>query len=124
MKKWTRWQDWVAVAAGLVAAVAGIMMAPGMGMSMTMMIVLGVLMIAAGVWSLAAPGLVSMEWILAAIGALLFISPWIGSYAGDAGPAWTSWICGVVCAVAGLWALVPAEKAHRSSHGGPTAAHA
>lgn len=124
MKKWTRWQDWVAVAAGLVAAVAGIMMTPGMGMSMTMMIVLGVLMIAAGVWSLAAPGLVSMEWILAAIGALLFISPWIGSYAGDAGPALTSWICGAVCAVAGLWALIPAEKAHRASHGGPTAAHA
>lgn len=124
MKRWTRWQDWVAVAAGLYAALASIWTTPRTAASMSMMIVLGVLMIAAGLWSMAAPGMVSMEWIIAAIGALLFISPWVGGFAGNAGPAWTSWICGFVGAAAGLWALAPAEKAHKASHGGPRAAHA
>jgi len=123
MKRWTRWQDWVALAAGLYAALAVIWTTPRTSASVSMMIVLGILMIAACVWSLAAPGLMSMEWILAAIGALLFISPWVGGFAGNAGPAWTSWICGAVGLIAGLWALAPAMKAHNASHGGPHAAH-
>ena len=65
MKRWTRWQDWVAVAAGLYAALASIWTIPRTGATISLLIVLGVLMTAAGVWSLAAPGLVSMTWILA-----------------------------------------------------------
>jgi len=124
MERWTRWQDWVAVAAGLYAALASIWTTPRTGASMSLMIVLGVLMIVAGLWSLAAPGSVAMEWILAVIGALLFLSPWFGSFAGSAGPAWTAWICGAVGAIAGLWALAPAMKAHHASDGGPRTAHA
>lgn len=124
MKRWTRWQDWVAVAAGLYAALASMWTTPRTGATISLMVVLGILMIAAGVWSLAAPGLVSMEWILAVISALLFISPWVALYAGHPGPAWTSWICGGVGIIAGLWALAPAEKAHHMTPGGPRAAHA
>ncbi|WP_029145593.1 SPW repeat protein [Microbacterium luticocti] len=124
MKRWTRWQDWVAAVAGLYAALASIWTTPRTGASMTLMIVFGVLMIAASLWSLAAPAMVSMEWIVAVLGALLFISPWVGAYAANMGAAWTSWICGAVGVVMGLWALAPAEKAHHSSHGGPRAAHA
>lgn len=123
MKRWTRWQDWVAVAAGLYAALASIWTTPRTGATISMMIVLGILMIAAAVWSLAVPGSVSMEWILAVVGALLFLSPWFGSFAGSAGPAWTAWICGGVGVIAGLWALAPAEKAHRAAPGGHRAAH-
>lgn len=114
MKRWTRWQDWAAVAAGLYAALASIWTTPRTAASMWMMIILGILLAAAGVWSLAAPELVSMEWVVAAIGALLFISPWVGAYAGDAGPAWTSWICGAVGVIAGLWGLVPAQRMHHA----------
>lgn len=123
MKRWTRWQDWVAVAAGLCAAVVSIWMAPMSGAAMYMMLVPAILMIAAGVWSLAAPGLVSMEWIIAATGVLLFISPWVGGFASETGPAWTSWICGAVGVVAGLWAVAPATEAHKDG-GGHRAAHA
>jgi hypothetical protein len=114
MKRWTRWQDWVAVAAGLYAALASIWTTPRTGASIWMMVVLGILLIAAGVWSLAAPKLVSMEWIVAVIGALLFISPWVGAYADNPGPAWTSWICGAVGVITGLWGLAPAEKMHHA----------
>ncbi|WEG09338.1 SPW repeat protein [Microbacterium horticulturae] len=116
MKRWTRWQDWVAVAAGLYAALASIWTTPRTGTSMSLMIVFGVLMIAAGLWSLTAPGMVSMEWIVALFGALLFVSPWMGVYMHSMGPAWTSWICGGVGVVAGLWALAPAEKMHHQAH--------
>lgn len=124
MKRWTRWQDWVAVAAGLYAALVSIWMAPRAGAAMYMLLILGVLMIAAGVWSLAAPDVVSMEWVIAAIGVLLFISPWIGGFAGDPSSAWTAWICGAVGVIVGLWAIIPAMKAHKELGGGHRTAHA
>jgi hypothetical protein len=117
MKRWTRWQDWVAVAAGLYAALSTLW-TPQFGSSMPMMIALGVLLAAAGVWNLAMPGLVAMEWVQAVIGALLVISPWVGNYSTSAGVAWTSWICGVIGVVVGLWAVQPAMRTHqhRASH--------
>ncbi|SEB94120.1 SPW repeat-containing protein [Paramicrobacterium humi] len=122
MKRWTRWQDWVAVAAGLYAALATIWTV-GTAASITLMIVLGVLMIIAGVWSVAVPKLVSMEWIVAVLGALLFISPWVAQYATHMGAAWTSWICGGVGVVTGLWALAPAMRMNHTTHGGTQMAH-
>jgi len=111
MNKWTRWQDWVAVAAGLYVALSTIWTAHT-GASVPLMLVLGVLLIAAGVWSLAMPGLVAMEWIHVALGVLLFISPWVGNYASSAGAAWTSWIAGIVAIVVGLLAVQPAMRMH------------
>lgn len=111
MKKWTRWQNWVAVAAGLYAALATMWTAPA-GASVAVMIVLGVLLIIAGLWDLAVPRLVSMEWIEAVLGALLFISPWVAMYATSAGAAWSSWICGGVAIIVGLWAVRPAMQMH------------
>ncbi|MHB1235306.1 MAG: SPW repeat protein [Microbacteriaceae bacterium] len=119
MKKWTRWQDWVAVVAGLYAALAPSWTTQA-GASAAMMIVLGVLLIIAGLWSLAMPGMVAMEWVVAVLGALLFISPWVGGYANQAGAAWTSWVCGAIGVIVGLWALQPAMQIHhRTDHGTP-----
>jgi SPW repeat-containing protein len=111
MKKWTRWQDWVAVAAGLYAALST-MWTVQAGASTSLMLVFGVLLIVAGLWNLAAPGLAAMEWIEAVLGALLFISPWIGGYAMQTGAAWTSWICGAIGIIVGLWAVQPATRMH------------
>jgi UPF0716 family protein affecting phage T7 exclusion len=115
MKKWTRWQDWVAAAAGVYVALS-VLWTTQAGSSMPIMITLGVLLAVAAVWSLAMPGLVTMEWIHVVIGALLVISPWVGSYATQAGVAWTSWICGAVAIVVGALAIQPArqEQEHRS----------
>ena len=111
MKKWTRWQDWVAVAAGLYVALSTIWIAHT-GASLPIMLVLGVLLVAAGLWSLAMPGLVSMEWIHVALGVLLIVSPWVGNYTSNAAASWTSWIAGVVALAAGLLAVQPAMKMH------------
>lgn len=120
MKKWARWQDWVAVVAGLYAAVATSWMTDTTA-SMTLMLVFGILMIVAGLISVAMPRFVSMEWAVVIASALLFISPWMGSYAHMSQAAWTSWICGAIGVVAGLWALAPAMEMRRD--GGTRMAH-
>jgi hypothetical protein len=114
MKKWTRWQDWVAVAAGLYVALATIWTAPA-GASIALMIVLGVLLIISGLWNLAMPGMVAMEWIQGVLGALLFISPWVGNYANQMGAAWSSWICGGVAIIVAMLAVQPSTRTHHQA---------
>jgi hypothetical protein len=111
MKKWTRWQDWVAVAAGLYAALSTIWVKPA-GASIAVMVVLGVLLIISGLVNLAWPGLVAMEWVQGVLGALLFISPWVAMYATAMGAAWTSWICGIIAVIVALLAVQPSMKTH------------
>ncbi|MEZ2390719.1 SPW repeat protein [bacterium RCC_150] len=112
MKKWTRWQDWVTVAAGLYAALAVLWTRPA-GSSSSLMVVFGVLLIISGVINLAMPGTPVMEWIQAVLGALLFLSPWLGSYAMETGVAWTSWITGLVALVVTATAIKPSTEEHR-----------
>lgn len=112
MRKWTRWQDWVAVAAGLYAALATTWTKPA-GASVALMIIFGVLLIIAGLWNLASPDMPWLAWVQAIIAALLFISPWIGVYANQAGTAWTSWICGGVGIIVSVWAIQPTMQMHR-----------
>ncbi|MFJ2317420.1 SPW repeat protein [Arthrobacter sp. JUb115] len=121
MKKWTRWQDWVGVAAGIAAAVSTTWLG-GTSTSMTLMAAFGLLMVITGVWSVMMPRLVSMEWALVIASALLFASPWMGSFTDSAGVAWMSWICGGVGVVAGLLALSPAIQM-RHATGGSRMAH-
>jgi len=111
MKKWMRWQDWVAIAAGLYTALATIWVAPA-GASVALMIVLGVLLIISGLVNLAWPGMVAMEWVQGVLGILLFISPWAGMYATAMGAAWTSWICGAIGIIVAALALQPSMKMH------------
>jgi hypothetical protein len=118
LKKWTRWEDWVAVVAGLVAALSTIWVTP-MGSSVVLMLVFGILLIAAGVVNLAMPELDWMEWVQGVLGVLLFISPWMGRYSTDMGAAWLSWICGGVAIVVTAIALMP--KMTSRSHGGGVA---
>jgi hypothetical protein len=116
MKKWTRWEDWVAIAAGLAVAVSS-MFVPAMGASVAIMVTLGVLLVISGLVNLAMPGLVAMEYVQGALGVLLIISPWVGGYA-DAmtfGAAWMSWICGAVAVVVAALAIRPSMQAHHDA---------
>jgi hypothetical protein len=115
MKKWTRWQDWVAIAAGLYAALATLWTTQA-GASTAFMITLGVLLIIAGLWNLAMPRQVYTEWAEAILGLILFLAPWLGGYAGELGAAATSWVCGIIAIIVGLWAVIPAMRMHREVH--------
>ncbi|WP_020574714.1 SPW repeat protein [Actinopolymorpha alba] len=114
-KKWVRWQDWVAVVAGVVLLLTPLWFGTGMARVTWTMIVLGALLAATGLWSLARPGAIASEWIHAILGVLAFVSPWVMGFASHAGAAWTSWIVGVVAAVTGLWTVQHYVHSHRKA---------
>ena len=112
MKKWMRWEDYVAGACGLIAALSVIVTMPSAA-ALSLMLVFGILLIATAVLNLSMPGTPWLEYVQCALGVLLFISPWIGGYAGSAGAAWTSWILGIVAAVVTAAAFKPSIDTHR-----------
>lgn len=122
MKKWNRWQDYIAIAAGLVAA-ASTLFTTQQNSSMLMMIGCGVLLMATGVWNLMSPGQPVAEWVQMVLGALLFVSPWVAGYTALSAATWVSWIAGAVALLAAVMALQPSMHEHAASHHGGMAAH-
>ncbi len=112
-KKWARWQDYVALLAGVVLALTPIWFTPNETGGVWAMIVLGVVLAGSALWSLQAPGAVASEWVHAILGVLMFVAPWVLSYANEAGAAWSSWIIGLVAVIVGLWALPVSTQAHK-----------
>lgn len=103
MRTWTRWQDWVAVAAGLYAALSPLWTTTDAAASGSL-IVLGILIIIAALINLAKPRLMVMEWIEVLLGVLLFISPWVLGYSDMTGASITAWIIGAITIIVGVWA--------------------
>ena len=118
VKKWYRWQDYATVAAGLFTAIA-VLWTRQQNMSTTFMLLFGGLLIISGIINLAMPGTPVVEYAQAVLAALLILSPWLGSYTGATGAAWTSWIAGAVALVVTAAAIKPSTEAHhnlRMSH--------
>ncbi|MGQ0773425.1 MAG: SPW repeat protein [Pseudonocardiales bacterium] len=117
-KQWTRWQDWGAVVLGVVAGLSvlwwGLNTADN---ALWSLLAFGVLLLASGLWSLAMPDSVASEYVHVALGALLFISPWVLSYSDLNGAAWTSWVLGVLAVVIGASAIPVATAAHHGMAG-------
>lgn len=115
-RTWRRWQDWTAVAIGVLTALSPIVVATDVAALWTL-VVFGVLIAAAGLWSLAAPGSVASEYAHVVLGVLLFVSPWVFGYADLAGAAWTSWVAGVLAVAVGFAAVPAAQADHRGLAG-------
>ncbi|GAB4100945.1 SPW repeat domain-containing protein [Sinomonas halotolerans] len=111
MKKWTRWEDYVAIVAGLYTALS-VLWTAQTSTSTTLMAVFGVLLVATGVLNLAMPGTPWLEYAQLAFAVLLFVSPWMGSYTSLMGASWTSWIAGLVAAGVTAAAIKPSMDAH------------
>ena len=114
MTAWRRWQDWVAVVAGVYALLSPIW-TPPVGKDTTTLVILGIVAAVVGLVSLARPGTVALEWVTVVVGVLLFIAPWVIGFTAMTGMAWTAWIVGVVLVVVGLLALPESNRAHRGS---------
>jgi len=110
-EKWTRPQDWVACAAGVYALLSPIWTTTTRDAT-TAMVVLGIVTTMVALWSLAMPGAVIPDGLVALLGVLFFISPWVLGFHDMTGMAWTAWIVGVVTFVAGLAALPESRKVH------------
>ena len=109
MQKWTRWQDWVALVAGIYAALAPIWTETDDAATWTM-VVLGVVTAATALWSLAMPGDQIGEYIHVLLGLCFIASPWVMGFDNIDDMALTAWIVGGVVAIAGLATLPEINK--------------
>lgn len=115
MKKSTRWQDWTAIAAGAYAALSVLWTSQG-GSSTALMVILGVLLVAAGVTNLAMPGMPAAEWAQAVFAVVLLLAPWLGGFTSMTGAAWSAWIPGAVALVVTAFAIKPSTEEYRHHH--------
>jgi hypothetical protein len=114
MNRWTRWQDWVALVAGAYAILSPIwttMIAAATGT----LILLGIIIVLTALASLAEPGAVMLQSLMAAVGVVVFVSPWVMGFASTTSmAAWTAWIVGAVSAIVGLLAVPASNQTHSS----------
>ena len=113
MKRWTRWQDWVALVAGVYAFLSPIWTATAAVATGTL-ILLGIVIALVALASLAGPDDAILQGLMAALGVVMFISPWVMGFAGTTGMAWTAWIVGAVTVIAGVWAVPASTKVHNT----------
>ena len=114
-KAWTRWQDWAAAVLGAYTALSPIWITADQAVATTL-VVFGVLILGASLWSLAQPGAVVSEYGHVVLGVLLFLSPWVfGFYGMYSAAAWTSWVVGVLTVGLSAWAVPESNRLHRAA---------
>jgi hypothetical protein len=103
MRPWTRLQDWVTLLAGAYTVTSPIVLSTvgmaGEAKVVVAMTTLGALLAISSIVSLARPNTIAPPWATTVLGVLLFAAPWVVGYAGVTGPAWTSWLVGVLVVV-------------------------
>lgn len=117
VKRWSHPQDFVALAAGAYAALSPIWTTTTTRATWTV-VVLGVVTVVLALMSLARPGVVA-DGLMAVMGVLFVISPWVMGFDGTHPMAWTAWIVGVVTFVVSASDVIEARMSH---HGGGLAA--
>jgi|GEM_PF-2179776 len=106
-----QWDNWVALAAGIVVGLSWVW--HGLfGLGMVVLFLLGLATVLTAVLSLTRPGMLSSEAVLIGIGVLLVLTPWLFGFTGNLAAAWTAWVAGVVIAVTGAVGLVRSWRSH------------
>jgi len=115
MSKWTHPQGLAPLIVGVYAALSPIWTShPAGNKALYTMIVLGVITAAVALYSLASPGRIAFEGLVALMGVLFVVSPWVmGFNTGFAAFAWTAWIVGIVALMAGAADVQMTRTAHR-----------
>jgi hypothetical protein len=101
VKRWSRWQDWVALVAGVYAALS-FLWTPGEREVTGTLIALGALLALVSMWSLFLPGVIASEWAHGVVGVLFIIAPGVMSYTDVTMAAWTSWVVGTIALALGM----------------------
>jgi len=117
MSKWTRPQGLAALLAGIYAVLCPIWTTtPTENNATYTMIALGVITAALALFSLAMPDRVAFEGLIALMGVLFVLAPWVIGFTEFTSLAWTAWIVGAVALVAGAVDVQMTRTAHRG-HG-------
>lgn len=113
-RPWVGWQDWISILLGVFLIVGPLLVAD---LPNAWFMPLGVFAIILSIWGLGTSSSPASESLQIVVGIILFIAPWIGSFADVATAAWTAWIVGIALialAVAGMVMTQPkpAPKTH------------
>lgn len=106
---------------GLAALVAGIYAAlcpiwtttPLANNAQYTMIGLGVVLAIVALFSIAMPGRVALQGLIAFLGLLFVLTPWVMAFTEFTALAWTAWIVGIVSLVAGAADVTMTRSEHR-----------
>ncbi|MDQ1537922.1 MAG: hypothetical protein QOE58_2315, partial [Actinomycetota bacterium] len=97
MRKWTHPQGLAALIVGIYAALSPIWTTtPPENKAQYTMIGLGVVTAVLALLSLARPDNVTLKGLIALMGLLFVLSPWVMSFTTFTSLAWTAWIVGIV----------------------------
>lgn len=118
MKRWTHPQDFIALIVGVYALLSPLWTTTT-SKATTTMVVLGAVTAVLSLIELVRPDMLSIEGLTAVMGVLFFISPWVMSFSGSRGIAWTAWVAGVITFAVGA-ADLQVTRTHR---GGAVATH-
>lgn len=117
MRKWTHPQGLAALLAGTYAALCPIWTTtPIENKAQYTMIALGVITAVVALLSLAMPDRFAFEGLIAFMGLLFVLSPWVMGFTAFTSLAWTAWIVGIVALLAGAADLQMTRTAQRG-HG-------
>lgn len=119
MKRSIRAQDYLAVIVGVYAFLSPIWTSTT-GKATGTMIVLGIITAVLGLAEIIRPDVMSVEGVLAIMGVLFFISPWVMGFTAAMGMAWTAWIVGIITFAIGA-ADLQITRSHQ--HGAPAPSH-
>jgi hypothetical protein len=114
MRKSAHSQDIAALLAGVYAALSPIWTTTPTGKATGTMIALGVVTAAVALFSLARPDLIASEGLIALMGLLFVISPWVMGFSDTRALSVTAWIVGAVALLAGGADVQMTRTAHRS----------
>lgn len=110
----TQWRDIAVFVAGVVAALLPVYADPT-GNGTLAVLVLGGLIGLSALWTIFLAGDAMSHWADAALGVLLFISPFVFGYTSETTAAYVSWIAGAVAVIVGLWAVLPTVRGSRTA---------
>jgi hypothetical protein len=98
---WRRWQDWVVVGLGVILFVTPFAFAEtSQTVAASTAYVLGVLIVLAGLLNASMNEAGGLEVIPTAVGAILFVSPWMFGFTAVTALAWSAWIIGILTVLA------------------------
>lgn len=120
MRSLSRIQDEIVIVLGAYTALSPIWLQTDSAARWSL-IVIGLLIAISGLAHMARPEVVWAEYGMAALGLLMFISPWVMSYNTMAGPSWTARIVGLLTIAVAVTGL-PVTNSLTNGRGG-VAAH-
>lgn len=116
---WGSVPDWCIVALGVIMFFVGVFVNnitaenyTYASMWMWWSIILGILMVLAGLWDMASPGLAPV-WAEGILSFLVFLLPWFTLGAGLQGSHWIAWAVGVLGCICTIWAWASQSTSER-----------